>query len=58
MSARLFATAVLATVVFAGNAPAWEPLRSGPRVGSENDRSGFRPLLVTGPTTGKSLCPV
>ena len=58
MSARLIATAALATALLAGNAPAWDPLRSGPPVGSENDRSGFRPLLVTGPTTGKSLCPV
>ena len=34
------------------------PLRSGPPVGARNDRSGFVPRFVTGPTAGKRLCPV
>ena len=33
-------------------------LKSGPPVGAENDRSGFRPQFVTGPSAGRSLCPV
>jgi len=34
------------------------PLRSGPPVGAENNRRGFRPEFVAGPSTGKKLCPV
>ena len=33
-------------------------LKSGPPVGAGNDRSGFRPQFVTGPSAGHSLCPV
>jgi hypothetical protein len=33
-------------------------LKSGPQVGSENDRDGFRPRFVAGPSAGKNLCPV
>jgi hypothetical protein len=35
-----------------------EDLKSGPQVGCDNDRSGFRPQFVTGPIAGGSLCPV
>ncbi len=41
-----------------GNLSPKEALRSGPPVGSENDRSGFRPQIVTGPSAGQRLCPV
>jgi hypothetical protein len=41
-----------------GNVRAEAPLKSGPPVGAENDRSGFRPQFVAGPSTGRSLCPV
>jgi hypothetical protein len=58
MTARLIASAALATFMLAGATQAWEPLQSGPQVGSENNRRGFRPLLVTGPKTGKVICPV
>lgn len=39
-------------------ARAADNLKSGPPVGAKNDRSGFRPRFVTGPSTGRSLCPV
>ena len=35
-----------------------KPLRSGPNVGEENNRSGFRPEIVTGAAAGQRLCPV
>jgi hypothetical protein len=41
-----------------GNVRAEAPLKSGPPVGTENDRSGFRPQFVSGPCTGRRLCPV
>jgi hypothetical protein len=55
MKARrmLFVMAAL----LAGTALA-DDLKSGPQVGCENDRRGFRPEFVTGPAAGKSLCPV
>jgi hypothetical protein len=33
-------------------------LKSGPPVGADNDRRGFKPELVAGPSTGQRLCPV
>jgi hypothetical protein len=45
-------------LVFAGDLIATEPLRSGPPIGSPNDRDGFTPKWVTGPCAGKRLCPV
>jgi hypothetical protein len=47
----------MAAVLLAGSALA-DDLKSGPQVGCDNDRSGFRPQFVTGPAAGKSLCPV
>jgi hypothetical protein len=44
--------------MLAGPVQADVPLRSGPPVGSANDRSGFFPQWVTGPGAGKRLCPV
>jgi hypothetical protein len=57
MPARLIACAALA-VLLGGNALAQEPLKSGPPVGAKNNRSGFLPQHVAGPTAGKRLCPV
>ncbi len=48
----------LAVVLFAGSLAAADDLKSGPQVGAENNRRGFRPQFVTGPSAGKSLCPV
>jgi len=58
MPSRLIATAALAAFLLGGNAQAENPLKSGPPVGTENDRSGFRPEFVAGPSAGKRLCPV
>jgi hypothetical protein len=58
MTARLIAGAALGVLLLADGGPAQEPLKSGPPVGAENDRSGFRPQFVAGPSAGKSLCPV
>jgi hypothetical protein len=49
---------VLAALLLGGNARAADPLQSGPPVGAENDRSGFRPQFVAGPSAGQRLCPV
>jgi hypothetical protein len=54
----LRSTLSLAVVLLAGSAAAADDLKSGPPVGARNDRSGFRPELLTGPAPGKSLCPV
>jgi hypothetical protein len=58
MPPRLIASAALAAVLLGGNLWAEEPLKSGPPVGAANDRGGFRPQIVTGPSAGKGLCPV
>ena len=58
MAARLLAGAAFAVLLIAGPMRADEPLRSGPQVGSANDRRGFSPQWVTGPCAGKRLCPV
>jgi hypothetical protein len=51
-------TLSLAVVLLAGGVLSAGELKSGPQVGAENDRSGFRPQFVTGPSAGQSLCPV
>jgi hypothetical protein len=56
MTARLFAGAALAAVLFGGNVQAADPLKSGPPVGDQNDRRGFRPQFVAGPSQPR--CPV
>jgi hypothetical protein len=48
----------LAVVLFAGSVVAAGELKSGPQVGAGNDRGGFKPQFVAGPSTGQSLCPV
>lgn len=58
MTARLIASAVLAALLLAGSVQADDPLKSGPPVGAKNNRKGFRPQFVAGPSAGKSLCPV
>jgi hypothetical protein len=35
-----------------------DPLKSGPPVGTKNNRGGFFPQLVTGPGAGERRCPV
>jgi hypothetical protein len=56
---RLIASAALAALLLGGIVSAQHPpLQSGPPVGARNDRSGFFPQWVTGPTAGKRLCPV
>lgn len=50
--------AALAVFLIAGNGVAAEPLKSGPQVGAKNDRSGFWPRFVAGPSAGQTLCPV
>jgi hypothetical protein len=58
MSHRFIASAALAALLLGGNAQAETPLKSGPQVGAENDRRGFRPQFVAGPSAGQRLCPV
>jgi hypothetical protein len=58
MTPRLLASTALAALLLGGGGRAEGPLRSGPPVGAENDRSGFRPQFVAGPSAGRSLCPV
>jgi hypothetical protein len=57
MNQRLIASAAL-VLLFGGNVQADKPLKSGPPVGAENDRGGFRPQFVAGPSVGARLCPV
>jgi hypothetical protein len=58
MTPRLIASAALAALVLGGAAQAKAPLKSGPQVGSENNRRGFFPQWVTGPSAGQRRCPV
>jgi hypothetical protein len=58
MTPRLIAGGALAVLLLAGNVQATDPLKSGPQVGSKNNKSGFLPQHVTGPTAGQRLCPV
>jgi hypothetical protein len=55
---RRLPTLSLAAVLLAASPAAAGDLRSGPQVGAGNDRDGFFPQFVTGPVTGKRLCPV
>jgi hypothetical protein len=48
----------LAAVLLAGAARADDPLKSGPPVGADNDRGGFKPQFVAGHSAGQKLCPV
>jgi len=48
----------LAVLLLAGSLAAADELKSGPPVGCGNDRNGFKPQFVTGPTAGQNLCPV
>lgn len=57
MNPRFIAGAACAALLFGGNALG-EDLKSGPQVGAPNDRDGFRPQFVTGPSAGQRLCPV
>jgi hypothetical protein len=58
MTPRLIASAAFAVILLGGNVQAQAPLKSGPPVGAENDRDGFYPQWVTGPSAGKRRCPV
>lgn len=58
MNLRLLAAAAVATFALATSTQAWEPLRSGPAVGAKNNRNGFFPNHVAGPSAGQRLCPV
>lgn len=58
MTSRLLTATALAALLLAGNGRAAEPLKSGPQVGAKNDRSGFLPQFVAGPSAGQTLCPV
>ena len=58
MSPRLVASAAVAALLLANSGLAEPPLKSGPPVGAKNNRSGFVPKFVTGPTPGERLCPV
>jgi hypothetical protein len=58
MPPRLIVGAAVAALLLGGHVQAEDPLKSGPPVGAGNDRSGFHPQFVAGPSAGKSLCPV
>jgi len=49
---------LLATLFLGGALLADVPVKSGPQVGADNDRSGFKPQFVAGPSAGQKLCPV
>lgn len=48
----------LTVVLLTGGVATAADLRSGPPVGAANDRSGFRPQFVAGPSAGQRYCPV
>ncbi len=58
MTGRLLAGAALAVLLLGGSSQAETLLKSGPPVGADNGRSGFKPQFITGPSAGKNLCPV
>ncbi|MCI0376895.1 MAG: hypothetical protein L0215_04770 [Gemmataceae bacterium] len=58
MSTRLLAGAACAFLILTSATDANGHFRSGPPVGSPNNRDGFFPNWVTGPCAGKRLCPV
>jgi hypothetical protein len=51
-------TLTLVVVLLAGSVAAADDLKSGPPVGARNDRNGFVPRFVAGPSAGLKLCPV
>ena len=58
MPPRLFVSPTFAVLLLTGTGLATEPLKSGPPVGATNNRSGFLPQFVAGPSAGDHLCPV
>ncbi|HEY7315027.1 MAG TPA: hypothetical protein VH643_37120 [Gemmataceae bacterium] len=58
MTPHLFLSAALAALLFGGDVRGEGPLKSGPPVGAKNDRSGFFPQFVAGPSAGEQFCPV
>jgi len=56
MFTTTFASAALTAVLLGCGEQPYQPLKSGPPVGSPNNRNGFRPQFVTGP--GEQRCPV
>jgi hypothetical protein len=58
MSRLFIQCAIVPLLMFAGTTHANPLLKSGPPVGSANDRDGFLPKWVTGPCAGKRVCPV
>ena len=58
MTPRLIAGAALAALLLASAGLAEDPLKSGPQVGTRNDRDGFYPQWVAGPCSGQRRCPV
>ena len=58
MTPRLIAGAALAVLLLGGDVQAEEPLKSGPPVGTPNNRGRFEPQFVTGPFAGQDRCPV
>jgi hypothetical protein len=49
---------LLTIVLLASSVTAADELKSGPQVGAENDRNGFYPQWVAGPSAGQRRCPV
>lgn len=58
MTRQLIAGATLAVILLGASTQGADTLKSGPPVGAANDRSGFRPQFVAGPSAGQRLCPV
>jgi len=58
MTPRFIASAAFAVLLLASNVQADEALKSGPQTGAENNRRGFYPQWVTGPSPGQRRCPV
>jgi hypothetical protein len=48
----------LGPALLVGGIPELPPLKSGPAVGTQNNRSGFFPTYVAGAFTGQQRCPV
>jgi hypothetical protein len=58
MNRYLLAGVACSLLVLAGDLIAQAPMKSGPQAGDRNNRRGFSPTWVTGPCSGKHLCPV
>lgn len=58
MTPHMIASVALAVFLLGGNVPTAGKLKSGPPVGAGNDRNGFYPQWVTGPSAGQRRCPV